>query len=299
MGRIIRIPRSAFTGLALWIGAYLAGVLLAAVQIFPTIEYILQSQVFAGRTTSGRMPATLALPYMWTLFSPDFFGNPAHHNVWLNGSTYEESNTYSGAGTLLLAPFAFLVLDRARRWLALFLLLVGVLAMGIIYHWPLIYDLVNVFPFMRSTATRRFLMYLPLVLGLLAAMGHRRDTGEAFTAPLAALGGSSPGGAVGCGRGRDLGARALFFRRTRRFAMANSVWGENVWRALAVLLATGAALFVIILAGRFRPRYLPWALFLLPLVVYADLWQARWDFNPTIAPDRDLPETPATRAIEA
>jgi hypothetical protein len=294
-----RIPRSAFTGLALWIGAYLAGVLLAAVQIFPTIEYILQSQVFAGRTTSGRMPATLGLPYMWTLFSPDFFGNPAHHNVWLNGPTYEESNTYSGAGTLLLAPFAFLVRDRARRWLALFLLLVGVLAMGIIYHWPLIYDLANVFPFMRSTATRRFLMYLPLVLGLLAAMGIDEIRERLSQRRLLLWVGTVLAMFVAVGVVVPWALSHSFFGVPGDSALANSVWSENVWRALAVLLATSMALLAVIMVGRFRPRSLPWALFLLPLVVYADLWQARWDFNPTVAPANYFPDTPATQAIQA
>ena len=328
--------QGALTRLSLWVGAYLLGALISAVQIFPAIEYILQSQVLAGRTTIGRMPATLDLPYMWTLISPDFFGNPAHHNVWLTSPTYEESNTYSGIGVLLLAPFAFLVKDRARRWLAFFLLFVGILAMGTIYHWPLIYDAVNLFPLVRSTATRRFIMFLPLVLGLLAAIGFdeilRRALSTEYQVPsteyqagpkrLALAARQSLLLQVGVALAALL-VMGIFvpwafshtlFGIPLGSALANRVWSESLWRALIVLLATAAVLFLIILAyhraipnaddpGKTRYSVLGTRysnlFFLLPLVIYADLWQARWDFNPTVAPEHYFPATQATNTLQS
>lgn len=283
--------------LTLWVGAYLLGTLLSAAQIFPAIEYILQSQVLAGRTTTGRMPATLDLPYMWTLISPDFFGNPAHHNVWLSGPTYEESNTYSGIGVLLLAPFAFLVKGR-RRWLALFLLLVGVLAMGTIYHWPLIYDAVNLFPFVRSTATRRFIMFLPLVLGLLAAMGVDELLKRVAQRHLLLWVGGVLLTLLAIGVAVPWALSHSFFGVPTDSAVANRVWSESLWRALIVLLVTAAVVVGIILVARRWPRYGRFALLILPLVVYLDLWQARWDFNPTVAPQDYFPDTQATSTLQ-
>lgn len=77
------------------------GVALAAVQLFPTAEYLLQSQ------RAGAVDYDFAMTYsFWpwrllTLVAPDLFGNPAHGDYWGYGAFWEDA-VYVGLLPLLM-----------------------------------------------------------------------------------------------------------------------------------------------------------------------------------------------------
>ncbi|MFN3308215.1 MAG: YfhO family protein [Anaerolineales bacterium] len=80
-------------------------VLIAAAQLLPTGEYLLNSQRSAG------IDREIGLTYsFWpwrflTMWMPNFFGNPAHGNYW-GYANYWEDAVYSGSMALLLGIFA-------------------------------------------------------------------------------------------------------------------------------------------------------------------------------------------------
>lgn len=91
--------------LLLWGGVAGWAALLAAAQVIPTAEYLMNSQRSTG------IDRELGLTYsFWpwrflTMLMPDFFGNPAQGNYWGYGNYWEDA-VYSGAMALLLAIFA-------------------------------------------------------------------------------------------------------------------------------------------------------------------------------------------------
>ena len=116
-------------------------------------------------------PRLAADPYAWTWISPDLFGNPAHDTWWARKTNYNESNAYAGMLPLLLLTLAPFVRRPAQRRLGGFLLGVIILALGIVYHWPIIGDLAQMIPLLQIARNNRLLLLLQLALGLGAALG--------------------------------------------------------------------------------------------------------------------------------
>jgi hypothetical protein len=94
--------------------AVIIALLLAAVQLLPTAEFVGQS------SRSGGADRTFALTYsFWpwrliTLLAPDFFGHPAQGNYW-GYATYWEDHAYMGVLPFILALVAVWNYFK-RRW---------------------------------------------------------------------------------------------------------------------------------------------------------------------------------------
>ncbi len=78
----------------------LTGVLLAAPQIFPSIEFYAQSL----RSTIFARPEVIPWQYLLASFAPDFFGNPVTRNDWFGH--YAEWSSYVGILPLLFGLFS-------------------------------------------------------------------------------------------------------------------------------------------------------------------------------------------------
>ncbi len=79
-------------------------VLLSSFQILPTLKLFADST--RGSYSLSQIRENLAPVYYWiTGFFPDFFGNPATRNYWLNG-TYIERVLYPGSVMIFFALFA-------------------------------------------------------------------------------------------------------------------------------------------------------------------------------------------------
>jgi len=92
--------------------ALAVGVGLAAVQLVPTAELMLQSHRSVGVTYDFAMTYSLWPWRLITLAAPDFFGHPGRGDYW-GYATYWEDAGYVGVLPLLLAVGA--VLGRKRR----------------------------------------------------------------------------------------------------------------------------------------------------------------------------------------
>lgn len=162
--------------------ASLFGALIAAVQLLPTAEYMLQSQ------RSGGLEYQLATTYSYwpwrllTLFAPDMFGSPVTGDYWGYGN-YWEDHLYIGVLPLFLALGALLSLGRRRkeavaalpeRWLVALLAGLAVVAMLMalgdnIPLYPWLYANIPTFDFFQ--APTRFSIIAEFSLALLAGLG--------------------------------------------------------------------------------------------------------------------------------
>jgi hypothetical protein len=101
-GREIRDWRLLLGRCSLFVVSLCIGVGLAAVQLLPTAELMLQSQRSGGVDYDFAMTSSLWPWRLITFLAPDFFGNPGSGNYWGYG-TYWEDAGYVGLLPLLLA----------------------------------------------------------------------------------------------------------------------------------------------------------------------------------------------------
>ena len=289
---------SAAGTMAWWSAAYLLGAGVAAIQILPFLEYLTQSWVLHHRGSQS-IPFWMPFQRAWTMFSPDLFGNPARGTWWGWPTTFNESVNYSGVVTMLLAPFAFFIKDKKQRRLAIFLGLIVILAAGVAYHWPIIADVALLVPLTNIVMNHRLVSVMQLGLGLLAALGfealwlyaseQRRRVLSVLGVTVAML--------MLLSVALPTALEHTYFGVPADNTQAQEVWRAGIVRA-GVLIGIGGLLIgvAILLGQRTVMRFL---FGLLPLVLLADLLQARIDYNPTIARESYFPDTAATRYLRA
>ncbi len=164
--------------------AVVAAAALAAVQLLPTAEYLLQSQ----RSTAVNFDFAMTYSFwpwrLLTFLAPDLFGNPGAGDYW-GYATYWEDATYIGMLPILLA-FSTLryILRRGRdgqaaaddpRLLRLLWFVVALsLALALGKNTPLFPFLYHFVPsFNLFHAPARFLIWAVFCLSLLAGMAAR------------------------------------------------------------------------------------------------------------------------------
>ena len=159
--------------------AVLAGAVLGAVQLLPTLEYIANSDALASRTALTHATAPIRAAYsapdihaaaneLLTYLLPNTFGNPAHHNHWWNAaSNYNESAGYVGIGVLLLALFAWRYLRRSPPARALVAL--QLISLAFVLNLPLIVNTLGQIPPLNVAANKRFLLVFCFCNASLAA----------------------------------------------------------------------------------------------------------------------------------
>jgi hypothetical protein len=269
--------------LILWAAA------IAAVQLLPTAEYLLQSQRAASVTFQTAMTYSTWPWRFLGLLAPGLFGSPAQGDYWGYASYWEDA-IYIGLLPVLLAFSAILgsVFRRNKLhrpnpfWqrpvtisLALVIVLSIFLALGQntpLFPW--LYDNVPTFSLFQAPA--RFLIWSVFGLALLAGLGAqrwRRPSGRAlYWTRLATA-----------------GAVAMALGSALAWALLQSV-------KLTFLQATALAGFWGIIAGALSltaPREDPssnergalawsWAV---SLAISADLIVAGWGLNPSVSLD--------------
>lgn len=148
-------------------GALLIPVLIASVQIIPTLE------LFANSTRSSYSQdqiKNLLLPtYYWiTLFSPDFFGNPATQNYWIDG-TYIERVLYAGIVPLFFAIYGVSKIKMKETY---FFLLLAILAAFFSTGLPFISEIYRIpIPVISTTIPTRQLSIFIFAISVLASIG--------------------------------------------------------------------------------------------------------------------------------
>ncbi|MDQ3707562.1 MAG: YfhO family protein [Chloroflexota bacterium] len=286
--------------LAMWGAGYALGAGIAAIQILPFLEYLDHSTIKLVRSNSAS-PESVPWFYAWTLFSPKLFGSPVAPSTWWGPlSNYNESNTYCGVLTLLLAPFAVLAGGMRRRPLALFLLAIIVFSMGVVYHWPVIYDLASRIPLLGATRGQRMVFVVQFAFALLAALGAegiwqhaRRRRWRVFVCLAVAMVLLLLAGVV-----------VPWLNASNPFpvppdhAGVLQTWREGLTRGGLLVLVYGAVILAATALWRTRPRETRGVLVLLPLILVFDLISAISGHNPTIPPSRYFPTTPEIEYLQ-
>jgi len=94
--------------------SFVVGVLISAVQLLPTAEYLMLSQ----RTSTVDYETAMAYSFWpWriiTFLAPNFFGNPGQGNYWGYASFHEDA-VYVGLLPFLLAMFSFAALFSKKK----------------------------------------------------------------------------------------------------------------------------------------------------------------------------------------
>ncbi len=292
-------PQKLVGRLGLWGAAYGLGVMIASVQLLPFAEYLAQSAVLVWRNNPTRAPAWVPLAHAWTAISPDLFGNPRQHNEWDVGIGYIEGSIYSGLLPLILAPLACWSRPRGQRAIAWFLLgLIGIVC-AVIYHFPVAYQLITALPVFNIAANRRLVLVLPLALGLLVALGFDTLREQGASRRMMLTGGATLLAVLGGGIVLPwLGAQALFQVPTTPPGpdaawQAALVRAAGMWALIAALLG-----LTVVLLRRERGWTHPALWLAFPALLFADLWQVRGDYNPTVAPTEHFPPTHVSQFLQ-
>lgn len=289
--------------------AWLLAVLLAAVQIFPTAEYLMQSHRASGVDFEFAMTYSFWPWRLLGLLAPSLFGNPANGDYWGYANFWEDA-IYIGVIPLLLACAAILAgasswirrkKNRARqasglqpvalggppRQGRLVLFLSGVIllsfALALGENTPLFPTLYNHVPsFGLFNAPTRFTLWAEFALALLAGVGAhhwRRPGGRGlYWARL----GTAAGVAVALGAGLGW---LLLGEISPSFIRATAMAG--VWAVAAGLLTLAAPRLPMGPREPAEPRSsrsTGWA-WAVAAVLSADLVVAGWGLNPAIELD--------------
>lgn len=260
----------------------LGALILTAVQLLPTAEYLLNSY------RSGGVDYGTAVVYsFWpwrliTLIAPSFFGDPGQGDYWGYASYWEDA-VYLGVLPFLLSLYSLISLfkkksstQKTEKDQTLITYLLIILAFGLFFSLgknnPAYYYLYRYVPiFSMFNAPSRWLIWVEFALILLAGWGvdrlrapHGRSL---YWLRLATAG----GGAVTLGA---LFARILLPDVVPTFVKATATTG--VWLVCSGLLL----LFVPNVEHRSKRSF--WSAIVIA-VVFFDLIYASWNLNPSIS----------------
>jgi hypothetical protein len=177
----------------------LLGFLLAAVQLFPTLQLVQASSRIAAADYAFSSRFSWPVGYLLTMLVPNFFGEPVHTGYW-GEELYDELVFYVGILPLLLSLLA-LRLRRGRFWAALagFSFLVAFGSYGVLHR--VLVQLIPAFGALRAPARAGYVVVCSAAALVALALSHlqRSDADERrrWVSPLSpTLVGSVIGGAV-------------------------------------------------------------------------------------------------------
>lgn len=273
--------RKAIIGLAVALGAVVLGVALAAVQLAPTLELVIESQRAGGVDYLAALSYSF-WPWRFLTFAlPDIFGSPASGDYWGYGAYWEDA-VYVGLLPLLLAGRALVGWVRVRRsgevspparaapFYALSLPVIFVLALG--WHTPVFPWLFTHVPtFNLFNGPTRWMLLAVFALAVLAGIGADGWRAEQKGTPWAM-------------RGIAVGLAFLLAAALTMILLGEAV-NPTLPRAaarLGIALALVGGLAALLPFAERAPRWrLGWEGLALALIA-ADLVSAHWGLNPTI-----------------
>jgi uncharacterized membrane protein YfhO len=166
------------------VGWYVFGVVtgasLAALQLFPTLEYIAKSSAIGARLLeSQQLSRALSIfsapdfehiyKEFLTYLVPNTFGNPKFHTTWWDETTnFNESAGYVGIGVFLLSLFSWRYARRVPQVAAL--LVLQLLGVGFIFDLPALTKTLGSVPPFDLSENKRFLLIFCFCNSALAAL---------------------------------------------------------------------------------------------------------------------------------
>ncbi len=254
--------------LAILCAAGAIGFAIAAVQMLPFIEYLLQSAQLASRQAGGTVDPALGPSALMMFLLPGYFGTPID-GTWSHTAAWQAVAGYAGAGTLLLA---LLSLRRAGEARFHQLLLAASLLVVLAPAW--LRGLLSLIPVAGISSNNRLLLVVSFCLAALGAIELDAMARRRFDAPgvLADVGWLAAG------------ATALLM------AASTGLERDPPGVRTAFVVIAGTA----VLAGLalHRPRMAPLHLWGIVAVISIDMLLFAAGFNPHADPDALFPSTP-------
>ena len=144
----------------LLIASALSGILIASIQLAPTIELYTQS----ARSTTFEIREAIPLKYLPTIFAPDFYGNPVSRNDFFGH--YAEWSAYAGTISVSLALISIL------RKKEVFFIALAIISLLAAYATPLGEFIVwSKFPVLSTSAQSRVIVLFSFSIAILAGTG--------------------------------------------------------------------------------------------------------------------------------
>ena len=155
-----------------FIGIYLGGVALGAVQLFPAFGVALESGRGEGLPLIGASSFSFPPENLITFLSPFFFGDMMHQAYWGRWAVVYEVCIFIGIGGLVLALYGGLWGKSKSRLLYILMALIAfIFALG--KYTPLFYFLYHFVPgFDLFRGSAKFIFFTSMFLILLAGTGY-------------------------------------------------------------------------------------------------------------------------------
>src|SRR3990167_7231683 len=106
--KTINLKKSKFRKIAIFISSLMISLLIAAVQLVPTVDFYFKSPISLPFTTYDFDKFILPYQNLVTFLVPDFFGHPASNNYW--SRYYGDFTPYFGVLPLILSFWAIIKL---------------------------------------------------------------------------------------------------------------------------------------------------------------------------------------------
>ena len=272
--------RSTVSALGMWATAVLLGSLLAAIQLVPTAEYLMQSQRASAVDFETAMSYSFWPWRFLTLAAPDFFGNPGLGDYWGYGNFWEDA-IYIGVLPLLLGIYSVKGLffnrknQKSKYW-SLILLCWGIVVFAILFalgkNTPIFVFLYEKIPtFDMFNAPTRYMIWLEFSLALLAGIAAeaywRRPSGKSLYWMRLATAGAAAVTIGAFAAWKFMGDVSPTFIRSTAVA---GLWG------------VGAGLLTLFMPDQGNLKNKNRWLLLVTLLIAADLLYASWRINPSV-----------------
>jgi len=270
--------RDAIRALALAAAAIFVAALLAAPFIAPFAETVKKSRRFQElQVNPNGEPPFSDFPSAIATFEPNFYGHAPAEKP--SGPATAESIT-GFAGILGIASwFALLVQAVARRRFRtreFFLVVLALIAVGIVFNWPVISALFHfVFRLAANARLRLLLCWIAAAMTAAAIDTARRERSIPFLLGV-------------------LVASAFLLYLMLTFPFATAAARDTAMIAIlpSMLVLTMAALFVLQVRGRHIATMLAGA------AIIAELWTATDGWNPVLPVEAMYPTTPLIATLQ-
>ena len=166
--KTINLKKSKFRKIAIFISSLMISLLIAAVQLVPTVDFYFKSPISLPFTTYDFDKFILPYQNLVTFLVPDFFGHPASNNYW--SRYYGDLTPYFGVIPLILSVWSIIRLwdnkfVKFATFTSAFFIISSVAG-------PIIWLIRTLqIPLLDSTSPARFMSISIFLLIILAAFG--------------------------------------------------------------------------------------------------------------------------------
>jgi len=276
-------------------GAFLLGVLIAAIQFLPSAELYFNSLRSEIALKDTLFDFLLPLESLITFLAPDFFGHPATNNFFrLGAAQYFEGTIFVGVAALIFAILA--VIGRIKGKVVIFFSIFALVSLSTTIDLSTSRFLLSLpIPVLSSSIANRVLFVPAFCLSILAAIGFEEWLkGKGKTIIKVVFGFGVLYALI------FLSLVAIKFFNIPYFQHAGFKSAQNVvvsLRNMVVPIGVFALTSILIFLGTFKLYYRKLAAFLIVLVAFLNIFYFSWKYFSFCERKYVFPKTPVLEFI--